>query len=322
MTHNDDQCVRKIRYRWQKEQQLVRKKYQIPYSILYTSNQCLHKHISILSNVESLYKNEKLTVTDNNLKTKICQRDKHNFNIKTNDANNLPIYCSRHHLNRSERSYSSRLDQRQINLKKESCASDAMSKRFSINSLHKQDVPIDSSLIDLSSIEQTNSQTVNSNHYVLLDWNNRQSLMKFIRTTEFNQNLRTMTNEQLHELITSHNYIHIFHSIINLILSINNKEHEENFYRVYIDPSYYGTIQGTVPFCESHLIADNINLKRVLRCTEKIAHLLGIKLDRSIRKSFEENLSTKQRNSILNQQSLFIASKIPYNTFRNSSVHM
>ncbi|CAF1052664.1 unnamed protein product [Rotaria magnacalcarata] len=322
MTHNDYQCVRKTRYRWQKEQQLIRKKYQIPYSILSTSNQCLHKHISILSNVESLYKYEKLTVTNNNLKTKIYQRDKHNFNIKTNGANNLLIYCSRCNLNRSACSCSNTLDQRQINLKKESCSSDAMSKRFSINSLHKQNVPIDSSLIDLSSIEQTNSQTINSNQYVLLDWNNRQSLMNFIRTTEFNQNLTAMTNEQLHELITSHNYIHIFHSIIDLILFINNEEHEENSYRVYIDPSYYGTIQGTIPFCESHLLADNINLKRVFRCTEKVAHLLGIKRDRSIRKIFEEKLSTKQRKSILNQQSLFIASKIPYNTFHNISVHV
>ena len=196
-----------------------------------------------------------------------------------------------------------------------------MSKKFSINSLHRQAAPIDSSLIDISSTEQTNSQTLNSNQYVLLDWNNRQSLVNFIRTTEFNQNLSTMTNEQLHELITSHNYIHIFHSIINLILFINNEEREENFYRVYIDPSYYETIQGTIPFYQSHLIADNINLERVLRCTEKIAHLLGIKLDRSISKIFEEKLSTKQRKSILNQQSLFIASKIPYNTFHDTSVH-
>ncbi|CAF0732317.1 unnamed protein product [Rotaria sordida] len=294
MTHNDYECLHKIRYRWQKEQQLIRKKYQIPYNMTYISKQCFNKYISITSKAES-----------NNLKTKIDQLDKHSFNIK---------YCSKCHLNLTQCSCSNQLNQCLINLKKKSYSTDKISKISSINFLYKQPMNSDSSLINISSNERTNS-IYNKKQYVLLDWNNRQSLMNFIRTTQLNKNLSNMTIEQLHELIIHHDHIHIFHSIIDLICSMNKKERQEFLCHIYIDPFYYSTIQDTIPLFQSKLIADNINLDHVLHSIKKLAFLLGIKFDQSINKILPEKLSIKQRQSILNQQSLFIASKIPYNTF-------
>jgi len=154
--------------------------------------------------------------------------------------------------------------------------------------------------------------------YVLLDWNNRQSLMNFIRTTNSNENLSNMTIEQLRKLLTKNDHIHIFNSIIDLIISMNKEQRQAFFSHIYIDPSYYSTIQGIIPLSQSQFIADNINLNRTLHTIQQMAILLGIKIDPSIK---QEKISTKQRQSILHEQTLFIASKIPYNRFRNLSVH-
>jgi hypothetical protein len=123
-----------------------------------------------------------------------------------------------------------------------------------------------------------------------------------------------MTIEQLHEFIINNEDIHIFTSIIDLILSID--KHQTFLCHIYIDPSYYS---NTIPFSHSELIADNVNLNQVIYSIQKIASLLGIKFDQNSSNEFLQE--TKQRKSILNQQSLFIASKVPYNTFYNTSIH-
>jgi hypothetical protein len=130
-----------------------------------------------------------------------------------------------------------------------------------------------------------------------------------------------MTIEQLHQLITSNDHIHIFNSIIDLILSMNKEQHQTFLCHIYIDPYYYSTIQGTIPLSQSQLIADNINLNRALNSIQKMVSLLGVKIDQSTNEFLHEKISTKQRKAILNQQLLFIVSKIPYNTFRNKSIH-
>lgn len=94
MTYIDDyEYLHKIRYRWQKEQQVIRKKYQIPFNIIYTSKTCFNKHISI---------NEKLYVTDNNSKSKIYQSDKYNIKRKVNHHTSTIGNCSKCHLNRTK----------------------------------------------------------------------------------------------------------------------------------------------------------------------------------------------------------------------------
>jgi hypothetical protein len=192
-----------------------------------------------------------------------------------------------------------------------------MSKKSLINSMQERHVSFDQSLADLSSIERTSSQKVksesNKQQYVLLDWNNRQSLLHFIQTTQLNQNPSNMSIEQLRQLITNNNHIYLFTSIIDLILTMN----QTSLCQIYIDPFYYSTIQGTTPFLQSQFIADNIDLNRALYSIQKMAILLGVKMNPSVNKK----ISTKQRKTILNQQSLFIASKIPYNTCRDTSVH-
>jgi hypothetical protein len=129
-----------------------------------------------------------------------------------------------------------------------------------------------------------------------------------------------MTIKQLRELITNNNHIHIFNSIIDLILTMKKEEHYKSLCHIYIDPFYYSTIQGTIPLSQSQLIADNINLNRALHSIQRIAGLLGVKLDQSTNEFLHEKILTKQRKSILNQQLLFLASKIPYNTFHNTSI--
>ncbi len=129
-----------------------------------------------------------------------------------------------------------------------------------------------------------------------------------------------MTIEQLRKLITNNNHIHIFNSIIDLILTMNKEQHHTSLCHIYIDPFYYSTIQGTISLSQSQLIADNINLNRSLYSIHKLAVLLGVKIDQSSNEILNEKISIKQRKSILNQQLLFIASKIPYNTFGDKSV--
>ena len=126
-----------------------------------------------------------------------------------------------------------------------------------------------------------------------------------------------MSIEQLQQLITDHNHIHIFNSITDLIFTMNKEQHRISFCHIYIDRSYYS---NTIPLSQSHLIADNINLNQTLYNIEKLAILLGVKIDQQINKFLPSRLSTKERKSILNQHSLFLASKIPYNTFRHTSV--
>jgi hypothetical protein len=115
MTHNHNESIHEIQYRWKKEQQLIRQKYQIPYNMAYTSKPCYIKPISITLQAESLLKHDKITVTNDNLKRKTNRLDKHNY-----DSNIPPIYCSKCHLNLTECLCQDGLGPWWINLQKKS----------------------------------------------------------------------------------------------------------------------------------------------------------------------------------------------------------
>jgi hypothetical protein len=87
MIRNDSERLHQIRSRWEKEQQLIRQKYQIPYNITYTSKQCYSKP----TQAASLFKHNQITVTDDARKRKIDRMNK--------DWNIPPMYCSKCHLN-------------------------------------------------------------------------------------------------------------------------------------------------------------------------------------------------------------------------------
>jgi len=89
MADNDYECIHEIQYRWKKEQQLIRQKYQIPYNMVYRSKPCYSKPISITLQAES--------VTNDNLKRKTNRLEKHKY-----DSNIPPMYCSKCHLNLTE----------------------------------------------------------------------------------------------------------------------------------------------------------------------------------------------------------------------------
>ena len=118
MTHNYYEDLYQIRYRWQKEQHLIRKKFQIPYNMTYTSKQCLSKHISITTQPNSLFKDKKISVTRDDVKGKTFRLDKPCFNIKNNDLNIPPMYCSKCHLYLTECSCLDGLGQWWMNLQK------------------------------------------------------------------------------------------------------------------------------------------------------------------------------------------------------------
>ena len=89
MTHHDYKYSRQIQYRWQKEQQLIRRKYQIPYNIIYTSKPCHDKSSPISPHPVSLFKHDQINITDKNIKRKT-------------DVLIPPMYCSKCHLNLTE----------------------------------------------------------------------------------------------------------------------------------------------------------------------------------------------------------------------------
>jgi hypothetical protein len=105
MTHNDYKSLHKIRSRWQKEQQLIREKYQIPYNMTYTFKSCPTKPVSITLQDKSSFKYEK------NIITQISRLDEHHSNIP-------PMHCSKCHLNLTECTCPDGLGQWWINLQK------------------------------------------------------------------------------------------------------------------------------------------------------------------------------------------------------------
>ncbi|CAF0995824.1 unnamed protein product [Adineta steineri] len=290
MTHHDYNYLHQLRYRWQKEQQLARKKYQIPYNMIYSFTQCSTK---------SLFNTKKTIITDDNQKTK---------NFRLDNLNVPPMYCSKCYLYITECSCINGLGQWWKNLQTKSRSTDKISKLSSINSLHDRHVNFDSNSIDFSSSDEKKYEKLNSNkqHYAILNWNNRQSLLNFLQTVKPNQKFSTMTIEQLHEFINNNDHIHIFNSINELIYFINKENRFQTlFHQIYIDSS------------QSQLIADNLNLDHTLYSIKKIARLLGVKID----ELSQEKSLTKHRKSLLNHQISFIASKLPYNTFRTTSTH-
>lgn len=99
MKHHDYQCLQQIHSRWQKEQQLIRKKFQIPYHMTSTSRPCSQK---------SMTASLKLTVDRNRRKRKPDQMEKQ---CSTNDVHLPPIFCSTCHSNPIECSCANGLGQ-------------------------------------------------------------------------------------------------------------------------------------------------------------------------------------------------------------------
>ncbi len=75
MTHADYTSVRQIQYRWQKEQQLIRRKYQIPYNTTSTFKPCYSQPLAISSQDEYLFEQEKTIKTHDDVKRKVNRTD-------------------------------------------------------------------------------------------------------------------------------------------------------------------------------------------------------------------------------------------------------
>ena len=263
MTH-DHERLHQIQYRWQREQQLIRRKYQIQYNMTYTFPQCHRKLISNSSQIEYLVKINQEPV----IPTK--QVNKYYFKPKANESNIPPMYCSNCRLNLLECLCQNGLGQWWIHFQKKlhpTSIIEFFEIKFEnilfqgkslLNSIHDRHVSFDTSLIDLSSTEKTNSQS-HQTQYVLLDLNNRQSLLNFIRITQLTKNFSNLTIEQLQDLITNNKHIHIFNSIIDLTQTITKEQNHLSLCQIYIDPSYYSTISDSIPFSQSHLLAANTN---------------------------------------------------------------
>ena len=323
MKHHDYQYLRQIQSQWRKEQQLIGKKFQIPYSMTYTSRSCHDKPITLLSTTNSSL-TDQMIVTRQNRKRKTNRVSQHCSN---NDFRIPPIFCAKCHLNPTECLCPDGIGQWWSYLHRRSSllvGEDTFEKKSQSNSISGRHVNFETSSIDLSSIEQSTSNkpklTSHPPHYVLLNWNDRQSLLKFLHTTQSLHNISHLTIEQLRQEITMNTHIHLFQSISDLLLTMSKEQQRISLCQIYIDPSYYSTREGTTSFSQSRLIADNYDLNRTLYSIRKISNLLGIKIDQHTNEFSFENRSTKQRKSILSQHSLFLASKIPSNIFRHSFV--
>ena len=179
-------------------------------------------------------------------------------------------------------------------------------------------VNFDSSAIDFTSIDRQNTSQTNhtEDYYALLNWNNYPSLVNFLRITKITKSFSSMTLEQLQQLVTNNEHIYVFNSINTLLLSLNKRHTQPKMaYLIYIDPTYYSALQGSYPWSQSRLIADNIDLTRTLRSIQYVVRSLGVTIDEFSPK----DISPKQRKSILNQQTSLIASKLPYSTRHASS---
>lgn len=306
MKHHDYQ---QIQSRWRKEQQLIGKKFQISYSMTSTSPSCQKKSITLLST----------TNFSSNRKRKPNQR------CSNDDSHIPPMFCAQCHSNPMKCQCSDGIGQWWSHLHRRSSSlmgENTREKKSRSHSLSIRHVNFERSLIDLSSIEQSISHKANflshSPQYVLLNWNDRSSLLKFLHTTQSIRNISHLSIEQLRHQIITNTSIHLFQSITDLFLTLSKEQQRISLCQIYIDPSYYSTRYGTDPFSQSHLIADNYDLNRTLYSIRKISNLLGVNIDQHANDFSFENRSTKQRKSILSQHSLFLASKMPSNIFQHS----
>ena len=265
MTHNDFENLKQIQSQWKKQQQLIRRKYQISYNMTYKFQSCPKKLISICADNRSTDK----TATS--------------F---------PPIFCSKCHLDLS---------------------------KCSCQSWKKQTLPshrnliLDISSTDCSSMSQKSKSLSRKTYYVLLDWTNPSSLRRCIQTTiDPSKSLTNQSLQQLQELITNNQHVEVCHSIIDLIL-----KSQFSLCQIYIDPSYYSSIENSIPFTQSSILADNTNLNKTLNNIKLIVNLLGVKLNNHQPNNLPTN---KQREIILNEQIELIRSKVPYNIFRQASV--
>ncbi|CAF0831395.1 unnamed protein product [Adineta ricciae] len=276
------------RKRWLKEQQIIRKNYQLssntPYLYTFTFHRPIPNH-------------EKIVVTNENRQSK----------------HDPPMFCSSCYLHLTQCVCNDGLGQWWANSKEQTQSANKLSKQSSNLSMGERHVNFDSSAIDFTSIDHKHTSQTNrtEEYYVLLNWNNYSSLINFFRTTKITKSFSSMTLEQLQQLVANNEHIHVFNSINTLLLSLNERQSQPKMtYLIYIDPTYYSALQGSSPWSQSRLIADNIDLTRSLSSIQYVVRSLGVTIDEFLPK----DISPKQRKSILNQQTSLIASKLPYST--------
>ncbi|CAF1595570.1 unnamed protein product [Adineta ricciae] len=276
------------RKRWLKEQQVIRKNYQMSSNTSHLSTLTFHKPIP---------NHKKTVVTNEN------HQPKHE----------PPMFCSSCYLHLTQCVCNDGLGRWWANSKEQTQTANKLSKQSSNLSMGERHVNFDSSTIDLTSVDRKHTSQTNrtEEYYVLLNWNNYSSLVNFLRTTKITKSFSSMTLEQLQQLVTNNEHIYVFNSINTLLLSLNKRHSQLKMaYLIYIDPTYYSALQGSSPWSQSRMIADNIDLTRTLHSIQYVVRSLGVTIDEFLPK----DISSKQRKSILNQQTSLIASKLPYST--------
>jgi hypothetical protein len=177
MTHHPNESWASIRCRWQKEQRLIRKKYQIPYHTAYTSARC------VTSPSTAVFSRGRLPVKP--------EEKRAIGSDATNEADrDPPMHCTQCDECVTKCSCSNGLGRWWANLQK-TAFSVHMLKETSMHFFQERNVQFDSSSsADLTSMNQPRSDH-ESYLFALLDRSNRQSVQNFIRTMKLTENLST-----------------------------------------------------------------------------------------------------------------------------------
>ena len=299
MTHSPNESWASIRCRWQNEQQLIRKKYRIPYNTAYTSARCVTSYgTAVFSHARLPGKREKKRANDD-----------------------PPMRCTRCDEYPTKCSCSNGLGRWWANLQRRS-SSVHMPKKASMHFFQEQNVQVDpsssSSSADLTSMNAPRSNEA-SYLFAVVDRANRQSVQNFIRTLKVTENLSTMTDEQLNDILNKHGSVKIVHSLVDLGLAIDHDGDRSHLCQTYIDPSFYSSVAGRIPFSQSRLVADNFNLTQALHSIDTLCSQLGVNIDRLADHSLSKEIaahaaSKKTRHLILQAHSQLLASQMPHRT--------
>ena len=309
MAHNDRAWLHKLRTHWQREQHLIRKKYQISYQIVPSWQRGITApDVMTLPATcprvrqQNIGQRSKTTPDDDAAsETQSCD---------------LPIYCSTCHRDLKECTCPNGIGQWWRKPAQISRMEDERSGNSSRNSTRQRRTLLSSSVTKSSSMASSNTDRSKAlERYVLLDWNNRQSLLEFLRTATSHRNLSDLTVTQLQELISDSRHLHLFDSIIDLMLH----KASSHLYQIYIDRSYHSTLPGMIPFTHSSVIADNLHLSQSIHATQILASRLTNNIDSSIDTFLSEQALTSKRTSIREQQSRFLASRLPKGAFYSAS---
>ena len=290
MAHHDRTWLQKIRTHWQREQHLIRKKYRIPYPIVPPR----HRDISAPDPVV-------LPVARPGIRQ---QKTSHY------DSQDPPIYCSTCHGDLQNCACPNGISRwwRRVE--------DELSASTSRTSTRERRTLFNSTVTEHSSIARSHSNRSNAlERDVLLDWNDRQSLLTFLRTVTSHKNLANLTLSQLQELISNCGYLRRFDSVIDLML----RKSSTHLHQIYIDRSYHTTLPGMIPFTHLSIIADNLDLSQALHATQILASRLTEKIDSSIDAFLCDPPLQSKRVSLRQKQSLFLASQLPTGTLYSST---